>query len=531
MKKRMKKASAFLLAATMTVSLAACGGNTDKELQGSTEGYPETVSVFTHKSASIFGDMTDYNDVYTFQLVEEATGTHVNWEIPPGSGYEEKFNLMIAGGNLPDVIYTGWDERGIQQYIEDEVLLDISPYITEYMPNFTKFMKEHPDIARQATYDGGKIYSIPMVRQEAKLSIFTGPVIRTDWLEKLNLKTPTNAEELYQVLKAFKTQDPNGNGQADEIPLSTVGTEGDLGMNALLYMFDTTNDFYVEDGKVKYGIMEDNFKEGMEYIAKLYSEGLIDPDYILQDRTSMLGKLTNNKVGFAIEYQPTQVASTMKEADPSFKFEGIKWFKDKNGTEMSLSNAYVLRVTGASAAITTACKDPFAVMRWLDFFWSEEGHNMVNFGKEGDTYTKDGDDIIFADKIENNTEGLTRSQVWGKNFAAYNGYFPVRQDWRCYGQYLSEEGEAAIDEWSTASTEMTLPPLNFSAEDKKTMASVYTPIETYVAEQIDKMILGQVSVDSIDSIREEIKKRGIEDIIEIYQKAYDEYMSKDIELK
>ena len=534
MKKSLKKAAAFFLTAAMAVSLAGCGGSGEKStIQGSSEGFPETVSVFTHKSGSLYGDMKDYNEVYSFQLLEEATGTHVNWIIPPSSGYEEKFNLMIASGELPDVIFTQWDQKGVKQYIEDEVLVDLSPYVAEYMPNFTAFCKANPEIAREFVYDGGKIYTIPMVRENTKLCIYTGPIIRTDWLEKLNLKTPTNAEELYNVLKAFKTQDPNGNGQADEIPMSTVGSKGGLGLNALLFMFGTTNGFYVEDGKVKYGIMEKgNFDEGLAYIAKLYKEGLIDPDYILQDRTALLGKITNNKVGFSFEYQPTQIMTTMAENDPSFKFEGIPWFTDKNGQKRSIDGAYTQVTPGGSAGITTACKDPFAVMRWIDYMWSEEGHMIINFGKEGDTYTMVDNVPTFVDKIQNNTEGLTRSQVWGKNFGSYNGYFSIKQDWNSYSQYLSKDGKAAIETWADGVvTDKNLPRLMFEEADKETLASVYTPIETYVAEQIDKIILGQVSVSELDNIRAEITKRGINDVLAIYQKTYDAYEKKDIELK
>lgn len=526
--KKIKRAALLALTAALAITSAGCGGGDEIVDTGSVD-YPETISVFVRKSASLFNDMKDYNEVLSFQLLEEATGTHIEWQIPPSSGYDEKFNLMIASGTLPDVIVSGWNSKGVTQYIDDGVLADVSEYVEKYMPNLTAFNKENPEIAREYIHDGGKVYTFPYIRKDKKLNIFTGPVIRTDWLKKLNLSVPTNADELHNVLKAFKTQDPNGNGMADEIPMSVVGTKGDLGLNALMYMFGTTNDFYLENGKVKYGIMEPEFEEALSYIATLYSEGLIDPDYILQDRTSMLSKITNNRVGFSFEYQPTQVMSTMAETDPSFKFEGIPLFVGKDGVKRTLSQAYSQSVLDASAGITTKCENPLGVMKWFDYIYGEEGHKIMNFGKEGVTYTMVDGTPKFTDSIENNTEGLSRSQVWGKNFGTYNSYFPAIQDWNSYGQYLSNYGKEAIETWADgAVTDKNLPALVFDDENKEVLKSKYTPIETYVAEQIDKIILGQVSISKLPEIRAELEKRGIADIIKIYQDACDSYSSKDI---
>lgn len=526
--KKIKKAALLALAAAMAFTSAGCGGGDEIKETGNVD-YPETISIFARKSGSLFNDMKDYNEVRSFQLLEEATGTHIDWEIPPSSGYDEKFNLMIASGTLPDVIISGWNDKGIKQYIDDDIIADVSEYVSKYMPNLTAFNKANPDLAREYIHDGGKIYSFPYIRKDQRLNIYTGPVIRTDWLEKLNLKVPTNSDELYNVLKAFKTQDPNGNGKADEIPMSVVGTSGDIGLSALMHMFDTTNGFYQVDGKVKYGIMEPEFEEAISYIAKLYSEGLIDPDYILQDRTSMLSKITNDRVGFSYEYQPTQVMSTMAEVDPSFKFEGIPHFLGKDGVKRTLATAYTQSVLDCSGAITTKCENPLGVMKWFDYIYGEEGHKIMNFGKEGETYTMVDGTPKFTDAIENNTEGLSRSQVWGKNFGTYNSYFPAIQDWDSYGQYLSSYGREAIETWADGVvTDRNLPSLVFDDESKEILKSKYTPIETYVAEQVDKIILGQISVDKLPEIRAELKKRGIDDIINLYQKAYDSYASKDI---
>lgn len=532
--KKVKKGLAILLAAMMLISFAGCG---EQAIEGSLtepEGevaFPAELSIFAAKGASLFGDMVDYNEVTSFKLLEEATGTHINWTLPPGSGFNEKFNLMIAGGELPDMIINDWYSLGAEEYIEDGILVDISPYVPKYMPNLWKFSEEHPDLARAYIADGGKIFTPCMIRKDQRLNVFFGPVIRTDWLEKLNLKAPTTADELYTVLKAFKEKDPNGNGKADEVPMSQGGAGNPDCVTYLMHMFNTTNNFYLKDGKVTYGIMEPEFVEGLEYVAKLYKEGLLDVDFLLQDRTALLGKITNNQVGFSFEYQPTQVMTNMKD-DPTFKFEGIPNLKDKRGNIFTMQSAYTNGViTSRAAGITTACKDPFGAMKWLDFIYGEEGHVIANFGKEGETFNYNAEGTpIFVDEIQNNADpNLTRSQVWGKHFLTYNTYFPSIQDWDSYGAYLSEHGRAAVETWTKdVVTDMNLPTLTFDAEQKETLKLKFTPIQTYVAEQMSKMILGQKPVSDIPAVVEQIKSMGVEDVVAIYQSAYDSYMKKDI---
>jgi len=535
--KKFTKVMTYILSAVMLLVCAGCGGNAGGrnaalELPEGEIAYPKTLSVFVG-GGYLVDNMKDYNEVLAFQLLEEKTGTHLEWETSIASGDGERFNLMIASGNYPDIIIGNWSTIGIEEYIEDGVIFDMSPYVKDVMPNFTKFTNEHPDFARAYVHDGGKVFYTPYIRKDIKLNIFTGPVIRTDWLKKLNLEVPTNSEELYNVLKAFKTQDPNGNGKADEVPMTAVYNSTALSLDPLLHMFGTTNNFYVEDGKVKFGIMEDGFEEGLKYTAKLYSEGLIDPDYLVQERTASRSKITNNISGFAFEYQPSAVMSAMKEKDPAFKWEGIPVLKNQEGEKSSLMSAYANSVyQPAAAAISTGCEEPFGAMKWLDFIYSDEGHMIMNFGREGDTYEMVDGTPVISDKLKNDPQGRSASVMWQRSFATYNSYFPATQDWISYGTYLEDEGKVAIETWADGVvTDRILPSLIFGAEDSERIKELFTPIETYVDECVDKIIIGQEKIENLPKIREEIKNRGIDEVLKIYQKAYDEYYSKDIEIK
>ena len=545
MKKRVKTLVCMSLVLAMTFSAAGCGQKApDKERESKVESktqskestssvkeettepdlyeaakMPENVSVMAFKGSKIGEEMVDYNDVTSFQLIEEYTGTHIDWQLIPGSEFEQKIQLTLASEEYPDVMIYNWKNFGAQQAAEDGVIICLSDY-EEYMPNFMKWTQEHPDVAK-AYIEDGKIYYMPAIRAEQESCIYYGPVMRTDWLEKLGLKAPTDPDSLYEVLVAFKTQDPNGNGKADEIPMSGVGS---LNLTYLLPMFGTSREFYLEDGKVKYGPMEKGFDEGMAYIAKLFDEGLIDEEYIMQKRADLVGKITNDRVGFAYEYQPSAIQRTMAETNPEFKFTGIPHFLNPEGVKTTDYNQYLMRVfPGYAAAITTNCENIEGTVKWLDSFYSDEVVEMFNFGKEGVHYTKNGDKHEFTDFMYNNPD-FALSRQFTRELAAIDICTPGLQLWECYSSILASSGKESIETWSDVDTGMIVPPaITFTAVDTEKISTVYSQIKTYIDERIDKIIMGQESVDVLEKVRSEITRMGIQDIIDIYQAAYDRF--------
>lgn len=524
-RKRLQRVVCCAMSAMLlTILLSGCGDE-KTALKGNGE-IPKELSVFGIRTVSLTDNMKDYNDVVSFQMMEEATGCHINWTIPPSGGQEEKFNLMIASGNYPDAIISYWGTKNPAQYAKDNVILPLKDIMNEHMPNFKKFCDEHPEYLKDFTSQDGEIYYIPYIRTDQRLNTFVGPLIRQDWLDKLNLSVPVNADELYHVLKAFKTQDPNGNGEADEIPMTGIASDrGEFKITSLLWMFDTDFGFYQEDGKVKYGVMEDNFTEGMKYIAKLYNEGLIDADYILQDRTKMDGKITGDKVGFVYSYQPTKISNIMEEKDPNFKLVGIPNFTNESGVRKVYNKAYSNSVLTLGLAITTKNPDPIGTAKWLDWAYGEEGVKAMNYGREGESYIMEDGKEKFTDLVMKNPDGLTMVQAVAKYSGAFNSYFPTLQEWNSYSQSISKRGIEAIERWADNSDSTGCLPSNLplTAEERSELSELETTIETYAAEWVDKIILGQASVDNLSEIRDALKKMNVDHAIEIYQTALDRY--------
>ena len=504
--------------AVAAILLSAC--TTGKETSSSDV---DQITIFNEKSASLADDMKDYNDILSFAMMEEATGLHINWNIPPATGLEEKFNLMITSGEYPDAITYNWKKLNVTEYAEDGVIIPLTALIEENMPNLKKILDENPNFKSQLVSTDGEIYYLPYIRYDEELCVFSGPLVRMDWLEKLGLEVPTNAEELYNVLVAFKTQDPNGNNEADEIPMSGIlSTPSVMSISNLLWMFDTYYGFYVDNGEIKYGPMEDNFADGIKYIRKLFAEGLIDSDYLLQDRTSLDAKVTNEKVGFVYHYQPTKFADTMKSINPEFNIKGITHLKNAEGVSKCYDASYISSILDKGLAITTTCKNPAEVLKKLDWLYSEEGIEAMNFGREGETYTKVDGKRVFTDTILAKREGSTLTQVFGRYIGTFNSYFPGVQLWESYSQSLSAEGIDAIGIWSNdVDTSGALSTLSFTDEENETIGYNMSQIQTYVHEKIDRVILSKEDEGMLDTIKEKITDMGIQEVIDIYQTAYD----------
>ncbi len=527
--KRSKKNFIMCIVATLVLLASGCGSekqNTSYENQD----IPRSLTIFAGMGASpAKGGAQSNNDIASFRLMEKMTGCHVEWTHPASGAFEEKFNLMITSGNLPDAIVANWRDisGGVDTYVDDEIILELTDMVKEYMPNFWGYLEANPDIKKQIVNDDGEILYIPFIRKDKELNIYQGPQIRVDWLEKLGLDIPKTTDDLYNVLKAFKEKDPNGNGQADEIPMTGIDFDDTTnGIGNLLWAFGTTYDFYVDNGTVKYGPMEPEFAEGLKYITKLYSENLIDTDYLLNDRQKMDSKVLNNRSGFLFAMQPTKYCNSELN-DGTKKVLGIPYLIGSNGKKACFNPMYTQSVIGTSIALTTANKNPVGTLKWLDNFYGGKGYEYMNFGEEGvdfawvDGYPKLSDSIL-------NNPNLDRTSAIGMAIGAFDSAFPALQDWRYYEQTLSPWGSESINTWAKddVDTKGILPPVSLNDDDNEKVAQIMTQIKSYVSSEYNKILVGQSSIDTWQGVCEQMKKMGIEDIVKIYNNAYKSYQER-----
>ena len=289
----MKKAIALLLCLAMVASvLVACGGDKQGQTQtNNAANFDGTITIGLPKSASV----TDYYENAYTKWLEEKSGYNIEFQFfaSNSNDYKTQLNTMVAGKlELPDILWSmNIGSTMYERYGKDGVLVDVSDYFNDetksavFREQLGKLSQEVQDNTwrRIQSDDGsGAIYVFPEV-QESLIDIMDYQVwINREWLETLNLEMPTDPDSLYNVLKAFKEKDPNGNGVADEIPL--IGTSGALSgdtiswlINMFIY-FDNTKNWNVdENGNLYSPATTDQYREALKYIRKLYKEGLMSP--------------------------------------------------------------------------------------------------------------------------------------------------------------------------------------------------------------------------------------------------------------
>lgn len=540
MKKRRLMAAA-MAAVMLTGTLAGCSAKsetsgteaakgeagasqaqTEETLEGSlVSKEPKEFTVFLN-----FNNMPFDSNWQVWQEAAKRTNVSLKGTISlSNSNEEEAFNLMMSSGNLADII--GYvDASSLEKLGRDGGMIPLNDLIREHAPNIQKVLDEDARFRQTAYSLDGNIYQIPK-NQELKAAEFWW--IRQDWLDKLNLKAPATVDELHDVLYAFRNEDPNGNGLKDEIPL--FDRAGWKQPDEYLYLWDTSLEFYPRDGKMKYEPLEENFRTGVSNMIKWYQEGLIDPEIFTRGASSRDTLLGGDLGGCTHDWVSTaNYNSTLQETIPGFQMVAIAPPADQNG----VVKERVSRYPGVGWGISSQCKDPVTVIKFMDYFFTEEGSDLMNWGIEGDTFTRD------ADGSKHFTDTVLQSELTPIGYLRSIGAqyrIGMCQDGDYEYATMKEDGIEANklynghDEWFDDS----LPPyldgkmaLKYTSDDETEYKNIMASIKPYVDEKFQSWILGVNDFDSeYDTFIKELKARGIDRALEINQKAYDTFLGED----
>lgn len=253
------------------------------------------------------------------KAIEEYTNTKLNINYVPGNAYQERLSTMIASGDMPQVVasYGPPKQSFLLSAFQNDVFWDISPYIEEF-PNLSKL---NPIIYENVSFQGG-IYGLPRERPLARDAF----IYRADWLEKLGMKEPETIDEFYEMLVAFRDQDPDGNNQNDTYGLSTGNLGGSNPQPNMYAVFmGAPNVWEVdEDGKFTRDVFHPAYLEGLKFQRRLYEEGLMHPDFAVMDRPKIEGEFTTGKAGVLLNTTNTaltyeaRLKQTIPDAEVSF---------------------------------------------------------------------------------------------------------------------------------------------------------------------------------------------------------------------
>ncbi len=492
---------------------------------------PLTVSYWVGNTANVAATRKSFGEMTCYTELEKRAGIHIDFQHPPIGQENDQFNLVIASGKYPDIIERDWTTApgGPAKYIKDGVILRLNDHIDKYAPNFKKVLTDHPDWRRMIMTDEGDIYCFPFLRSDPYLQTFAGLTLRGDWLDKLGLKMPTTIDEWHDVLVAFKTKDPNGNGKGDEIgfnPWKDNSPRGSFNMHAFVGAWGMTMQWFQDKGVVKYGPLQPEFKEFLKVMAQWFKEGLIDPDYITTNLAGLDAKITNNQLGVAVINTGSGIGKylpLMQPKDPKFKMSAAPYPVLKAGEKPQLGQRDNVYAGQGSAAITTANKRIAETVKMLDYAYGPEGHMLFNFGVEGLTYKMENGYPKYTDEIMNNPQKLPMNQAMGKHFrSVFNG--PFLQDKRYIEQFAGmPEQQEAIKIWSQPANDKLLPAITPTQDESKKFSTIMADVTTRFDEGFNKILQGQLPIDGWDQVVKDMKTMGIDDAVKIQQAALDRY--------
>ena len=359
--------------------------------------------------------------------------------------------------------------------------------------------------------------------------------INKAWLDRVGMEVPQTTEEFKEVLRAFKEQDANGNGDPnDEIPLSGSlkgwnTNPTNFFMNSFEYYDTVKKSMYVEDGKIVYSRIEDGFKEGLKYLNELYEEGLMDP-LVYSQTVDQLKKTANIPGETTVGVCGGGSSSSFINIADSDKWREYVTMPPLEGPDGTRHAITAYDYGSPVLNITNACKNPEAVIRLFDLMFTDEGFMFNIAGVEDVDYrkAKEGEVNVVGEPAK--YVRLTTAEQRGDRCWNQLGPWYRPDDYeRWYSADPNGDLESLLYTETVANyspyivePEVVVPPLAFEADDARAIIDIELPINTYCDQAIVDFIMGNVDIDEgWDAYIEQMKNLGVDQYIQLHQDAYD----------
>ena len=523
-----KTTSILLIGVICAASLVGCGKNPNKSATaGEASGefplqtdveltywcpLPSNISSFTDNCAN-----TVFSEEY-----EKRTGVKIKYIHPVAGQEKESLSLLIASGELPDIISTNWlnYQGGPSQAIDEGVIVDLGQY-KDYAPNYFKILEENHDYDKAVSTDDGKYYGFATINSGEKLLTVSGPSVRKDWLDELGMDYPETIDEWETMLRIFKEK------KNASIPFSF-----DYGSISTVFgMFEARFDPMVKDGKVVYGPAQPEFKRALETMNKWFNEGLLDKNIVSVDKSLLESQILSGKTGATFTPGGTGIGSLQTAGaalDPKFSLNAAPYPTYEKGATNSAVKV-LSPVEGYALAITTSCQHPEIAARVLDYLYSDEGNELANFGIEGETFNYVDGKPVYTDLLTKNPEGLTMAQALGKYVRVGTGNgFVVREEY--IEQYYGlPQQQSIFDFWAKnvkSALAETVPAIKVTADESAEYSDIMNEVNKYRNQMIVKFITGIESIDNFDKYVETLNKYGLEKAMDIKTKALERYNAR-----
>lgn len=486
---------------------------------------PLTLSIFWqfHMFLSMFNVTQDViATIPTFKMAEEATGVKLDFHLVGEENFGNSLQLLWASGDYCDLITNAEREytAGVDSAVEQEVLLDLVPYLEEHAPDYLRILEKHPDFRADLTSSEGHIVSF----SEYCEYYDSGVAIRKDWLDQLDMEVPQTMDEVNEVARAFRDELGIRNPVMWSSDLSTFfgwtafGVKGpdlsDLGWQVL------------EDGKtVAPSLTLDGYKECLTWMHDAFEEGLCTDDFLNVLNLAFDEYIYANEAGICYTNSNLLAGGgAERSGQPSFDLRAIPDPMKVAGTENTLEKTS--GGVGASAlAVSALTEYPEECIEYMNWLYTDEGILVSNYGIEGEgfAYDENGnpqytDLIMKAENMPIFVATFLHTSLVGTPY--YNTTA------RKIASFSTEAERECIDVWSTGRTGTNIYHGKMTVDESEEYNQICSDIVTAASEQSLRFVTGERSLDEYESFIEDLNAMGLDKLTELKQAAYDRYLTQ-----
>lgn len=485
---------------------------------------PTTLSLWMALKPFLMAYNIEIQDTTFFREMEARTGVSMEIASVPIFSASEKFNLLVASGEYPDLIdsfqvfYTGSADSAIEQ----DIILDLMDYMDPYMPNYQAALDSKDSFWRDSLTPNGALPSANMLfaRDEGAT---IGMIIREDWLKDAGMEVPETYEDMERFLEYAKNTygvgalGLDGYGQC-------MGVSAGLGVRDLDVSDVTKAAFLNKDGEVLFSPATEEYREYLELLNDWYAKGYIWKDFISQSNSMSQYMASGAFAVCTTERDAIQNITDMLQVDdPNAGVIGMCALR--KDPEETLHISYFIESIIYGTAISATSENPELAAQWLDYCYSPEGQLLTNYGVEGEglEYDENGEAGYSELVLNNETYGVTAASAI---FSQYGGGMLCFGD-RTY-EGFSERIQNAIDIWRTDDQDWVYPTkVALTTEQGEAYTPIINELNSYVAETTLKFILGDIPIndDTWKEYLDTLEQMGLSECLEIKREALESYLA------
>lgn len=519
MKEFWKRIIGFTAASALAVGLlTGCGDKNGGVAVDMDTSQPITIEMMVLNNTSGDGSEFVIKDV-----VKEKFNIDIKFSLNNNQSHFEKLNLLIASNELPDIVAPLPADR-CKLIGPKGALAPLDEYF-EYLPNVVKYLEADKVNMVSAMADDGHIYALPRFAPDKK-DYKWAPIIRQDYLEELNIPAPASYKELIDALRQIKAAHPNTVGIVNREKMNFLKAYG-VGYNTFDTMF-----YNKETDTFEFGPMNAGFKEMMNDFSQAWKDGLLDKEFFTASEQQWQEKFLNGSGVFTLDwpkraYSLNESYKKLHPDDTKFNTNLIEPLVSENYTKKRLNYSETLGLW-TSWGISSNTKHLGRILQMVDWMYSDEAQELVQWGREGEHFVLNGDGRHqYASSLQAsynpegtidpmNTLGLNHNRIM--RVEKDNGVVEVPDALNAIIQGYSASVEGYETDYKIA--------LTFTEEQSSRIEEIKMVTDTLVSEGVVAFVTGTRPMGEFDGFVEQIRQQGGAELEEIYAAAYSAYQQK-----